>query len=114
MLYLIHKFKRYLKICSAISLIMVFYAVFFSDEKYDFFEFVIIAILYTLIPSICVTVANFFREIGMPSFILTKEGMTGILKARIFYTVGPQLIGWIVGIFIATSILDDVFGITVK
>ena len=106
--------KRYTVICSAIAVFFTLCALFFTDESYAFWEWVIITILYTLIPSVFVTIANFLRRLAMPSSIITDGGMTGLLKKKTYWAVGPQIIGWLLGIWVAVDILNKFFDITVQ
>ena len=39
----------------------------------------------------------------MPDAVYTSEGMTGLLKARLFWLVGPQCIGWLAGLIIVSK-----------
>ncbi len=36
----------------------------------------------------------------MPDAVYTREGMTGLLKARLLWLAGPQCIGWLAGLMI--------------
>lgn len=105
--------KRYAVICSAIAIFITLSTLFFTEESYAFWEWIVITILYTLIPSVFVTIANCLRRLAMPSFIITSSGMTGLLKAKFFWAVGPQIIGWLLGILVAADILNKFFDITV-
>ncbi|WP_236874419.1 hypothetical protein [Citrobacter portucalensis] len=39
----------------------------------------------------------FWMTLG-PDAVYTREGMTGLLKARLFWLAGPQCIGWLAGL----------------
>lgn len=42
-------------------------------------------------------IGDFLRRALMPDMIYTREGFVGLLKAKLFWLVGPQLIGLIIG-----------------
>ncbi|WP_407246768.1 hypothetical protein [Klebsiella pneumoniae] len=46
------------------------------------------------------TVGAALRQWLMPDAVYTREGMTGLLKARLFWLVGPQYIGWLAGLIV--------------
>lgn len=52
----------------------------------------------TLGPGAGMTAGAFLRQWLMPDTVYTSEGMTGLLKARLFWLVGPQCIGWLAGL----------------
>ena len=42
-------------------------------------------------------IGSFLRKIAAPDFIMTSQGMSGLLKERIFWAIGPQSIGMLIG-----------------
>lgn len=42
-------------------------------------------------------IGNILRKVALPDSIFTTGGMIDILKVKLFWTVGPQLIGFIAG-----------------
>ena len=52
----------------------------------------------TLGPGAGMTVGAALRLWLMPDAVYTSEGMTGLLKARLFWLAGPQCIGWLAGL----------------
>ena len=52
----------------------------------------------TLGPGAGMTVGSALRLWLMPDAVYTREGMTGLLKARLFWLAGPQCIGWLAGL----------------
>ena len=103
---------KYMFICGIIAIIVCLYNVFSSKGvSYGFWEWVAIVIFYTIVPGICVTIANFLRMLAKPDFVMTNEGMTGLLKVKIFWAVGPQCIGWFIGLVASNGMLESLFGI---
>jgi hypothetical protein len=54
-------------------------------------------ILTTTLGYIGSLVGDFLRKIAMPDAIFTRGGFSGMLKAKLFWFIGPQLIGIFVG-----------------
>ena len=52
----------------------------------------------TLGPGAGMTVGAALRLWLMPDAVYTSEGMTGLLKARLFWLAGPQCIDWLAGL----------------
>ena len=48
----------------------------------------------TLGPGTGMTIGAALRQWLMPDAVYTSEGMTGLLKARLFWLAGPQSLGW--------------------
>lgn len=46
-------------------------------------------------------IANFLRKALMPDMIFTNEGFTGLLKAQVFWLIGPQFFAGIIPPIIA-------------
>ncbi|TBL64580.1 hypothetical protein [Hafnia paralvei] len=49
-------------------------------------------------PGAGMTVGATLRLWLIPDSIYTREGMGGLLKARLFWLAGPQCIGWLIGL----------------
>lgn len=48
-------------------------------------------------------IGDFLRKLTIPDAIITSGGMGAILKEKLFWFCGPQLIGIIVGVVIGTG-----------
>ena len=46
-------------------------------------------------------IGDFLRKALMPDMIYTRGGFVGLLKAKLFWLVGPQLIGLVIGFVVA-------------
>ena len=42
-------------------------------------------------------IGDFLRKLLMPDMVFTREGFIGLLKAKLFWFTGPQLIGLVIG-----------------
>jgi len=49
-------------------------------------------------------VGRFIRDALIPDAIFTTEGITGIAKAKIFWAIGPQVIGMFIGAYMLTQL----------
>jgi hypothetical protein len=52
----------------------------------------------TMGPGIGMFIGALIRKWLLPDAIYTNEGMTGIFKAKLFWAIGPQGIGWLLGL----------------
>lgn len=105
---------RYMVICGVLALVAVIYNAFAGKESYGFWGSIAIFVFYTILPAIGAAIGNWLRKIAMPMFIVTSGGMGGLLKAKTFWAVGPQIIGWIGGAVIAIDLLNKWFGFNLR
>lgn len=90
---------KYFAIAFAIALVVVLFNVFSNTgEIRSFGQGMGYLFWMTLGPGIGMTVGAFLRLWLMPDAVYTSEGMTGLLKARLFWLVGSQGIGWLAGL----------------
>lgn len=92
---------KYFAIAFAIALAIVLFNVFGNTgEIRDFWQGVGYVFWATLGPGAGMTIGAFLRQWLMPDSIYTTGGMGGLLKARLFWLVGPQCIGWLAGLIV--------------
>ncbi|MFZ4170572.1 hypothetical protein ACEV60_18210 [Enterobacter ludwigii] len=90
---------KYFAIAFAIALVVVLFNVFGSTgEIRSFGQGMGYLFWMTLGPGAGMTAGTALHLWLMPDAIYTREGMTGLLKARLFWLVGPQCIGWLAGL----------------
>ncbi|GLH27246.1 MULTISPECIES: hypothetical protein [Enterobacter] len=90
---------KYFAIAFAIALVVVLFNVFGSTgEIRSFGQGIGYLFWLTLGPGAGMTAGAALRLWLMPDAVYTSEGMTGLLKARLFWLVGPQCIGWLAGL----------------
>ncbi|MBF8106392.1 hypothetical protein I1A46_14805 [Serratia liquefaciens] len=90
---------KYFAIAFAIALVVVLFNVFGSTgEIRSFGQGMGYLFWMTLGPGAGMTAGAALRLWLMPDAVYTSEGMTGLLKARLFWLVGPQCIGWLAGL----------------
>lgn len=49
-------------------------------------------------------IGRVIRDLVHPDFIITSDGMKGLIKARLFWAVGPQLIGMLIGFYVLVGL----------
>lgn len=90
---------KYFAIAFSIALVVVLFNVFGNTgEIRSFGQGMGNLFWMTLGPGAGMTIGAFLRQWLMPDSVYTSEGMTGLLKARLFWLVGPQCIGWLAGL----------------
>lgn len=90
---------KYFAIAFAIALVVVLFNIFGkTGEIRSFGQGMGYLFWITLGPGAGMTLGAFLRQWLMPDSIYTTDGMGGLLKARLFWLVGPQSIGWLVGL----------------
>ena len=65
---------------------------------------VLLFILGTTGGTLGMSIGRILRDLVQPDFIMTGDGMKGLVKARLFWAIGPQgvglIVGWIVSLFL--------------
>ncbi|WP_163306253.1 hypothetical protein [Enterobacter ludwigii] len=90
---------KYFAIAFAIALVVVLFNVLGgTGEIRSFGQGMGYLFWMTLGPGAGMTIGAFLRQWLMPDSIYTTGGMGGLLKARLFWLVGPQCIGWLAGL----------------
>lgn len=92
---------KYFVIALIIALIVVLFNVFSATGVIrNFWQGVSYLFWMTLGPGAGMSVGAFLRQWLMPDAIITSGGMGEQLKARIFWLIGPQCIGWFAGMLV--------------
>lgn len=90
---------KYFAIAFGIALVVVLFNVFGNTgEIRSFGQGMGYLFWMSLGPGVGMAIGAVLRQWLMPDAVYTHEGMTGLLKARLFWLVGPQCIGWLVGL----------------
>lgn len=98
------KFIKYLILSTIFSGAITIMPLFNADYSISFLGYATFFISFSIIPAIGAFIGNALREFTIPDSIFTTEGMSGILKAKLFWMFGPQCIGFIIGLMIASEI----------
>lgn len=90
---------KYFAIAFGIALVVVLFNVFGNTgEIRSFGQGMGYLFWMSLGPGAGMIIGAFLRLWLMPDRIYTTGGVTGLLKARLFWFVGPQCIGWLAGL----------------
>ncbi|WP_373226436.1 hypothetical protein [Enterobacter cloacae complex sp. ESBL7] len=90
---------KYFSIAFGIALVVVLFNVISATgEIRSFGQGMGYLFWMTLGPGAGMTAGAALRLWLMPDAVYTSEGMTGLLKARLFWLAGPQCIGWLAGL----------------
>lgn len=90
---------KYVAIAFVIALVVVLFNVFSATgEIRSFGQGMGYLFWMTLGPGAGMTIGALLRQWLMPDVVYTRDGMTGLLKARLFWLIGPQSIGWLAGL----------------
>lgn len=54
-------------------------------------------------------VGDMLRKFVMPEFVFTSGGFGQLFKTKLFWLIGPQCIGIIVGVFTGRNIIEKMF-----
>ena len=104
------RFVKYLIISCMIAILILLVNTFSAKGvSLGFWHGTLALIGWTIAPGIGAIVGDTLRRICMPDSIFTSGGMGSILKAKIFWSIGPQCIGWYIGFTSITSTLDNFF-----
>ncbi|MEW6344834.1 MAG: hypothetical protein RXR20_05015 [Paraburkholderia sp.] len=68
-------------------------------------KFVFVWIAGALLGVVGVRIGNALRRAAKPDIIITSGGLQGMLGAKIFWSVGPQIVGLLIGTVVGCSIL---------
>ncbi|MEB7886256.1 hypothetical protein [Serratia fonticola] len=90
---------KYFSIAFTLSLLIVLFNTFSgTGEIHGFWHGMKILFWLTVGPGIGMFIGGFIKQWLMPDAIYTREGTVGIFKAKLFWSIGPQSIGWLIGV----------------
>ena len=96
-------------ICTAIIAVITIVALFTPKVHLGFFGFIALFIAGSIFTTIGVVVGDVLRRIAMPDAYLTT-GFADSIKKRIFWSVGPQAIGWFIGTIATNGFMQNYLG----
>ena len=96
-------------ICTAIFALITIVAAFSSGVHLGFFGFIALFIAGSIFTTIGVVIGDVLRNMAMPDAYLTT-GFADSIKKKIFWSVGPQAIGWIIGIMATNGFMQNYLG----
>lgn len=96
-------------ICTAIIALITIVAAFSSNVHLGFFGYIALFIVGSIFTTIGVVIGDVFRRAAMPDAYLTT-GFSDSIKKRIFWSVGPQAIGWFIGTIATNGFMQNYLG----
>nr|WP_294351070.1 hypothetical protein [Providencia sp.] len=92
-------FIKYLLIAFVISAIVVVYNwISPTGHIYGIWAGIKFFVVMGLGTGLGMFIGNAIRLAIMPDYITTREGAIGLIQAKLFWAIGPQVIGWFVGL----------------
>ena len=104
------KIQKYALICFVIALLCCI-GMWFQPQEIGFWGGILFIIFATIFTTIGVFIGDALRRFAMPDAFFST-GFVDTIKQKVFWGVGPQLIGWIVGIVVTNGFLINVLGLT--
>lgn len=108
-----NKFALHAAICAGIFAVITIGAVFSSKVHLGFFGYIAMFLSGSIFTTIGVVVGDFLRNMAMPDFYTTRGFMDSI-KKRIFWAIGPQAIGWLIGMMAMNGFMQNYLGYNMK
>ncbi|PHI31266.1 hypothetical protein [Budvicia aquatica] len=99
--------SKYLGIAFLLGLTIVLFNVFSSTgEVTGFWHGISLLFWLTVGPGIGLILGALARQWLMPDAVYTHDGVLGLFKAKLFWAIGPQSMGWLLGLFAISEQLN--------
>lgn len=98
-------------ICVSITFLITLYIIFSSKFHFGFFGSIVFFLVSSLFTTIGVVGGDIFCRFAKPDMFLSS-GVSDTVNKKIFWMVGPQFIGWIIGYRAGFNLLKNVFGLS--
>jgi|GEM_PF-867868 len=102
---------KHAMICAGISLAISLLLLFSGKAHVGFLGHVAWLLSGTVFTTIGVSIGEAIRRFVQPDMILTTDAMDTFRK-KVFWRVGPQVIGWIIGYIATMGFLRNVLGMS--
>lgn len=100
---------RHALICFGIIFGLTALVVFSPSVRLGFFGFAAFLLVGTVFTTIGVSVGDVFRRFVMPDAYITS-GAVDSFKKKVFWSIGPQTIGWFIGFVATNGFMTNVLG----
>ena len=97
-------------LCFAIFLVVVLTMVFSSKPGLGFCGDLAALVFGTLFTGIGVVIGDAVCRFVRPDVLMASDG-TEMFKKKVFWMIGPQVIGWLIGYMAFTGFMHNVLGI---
>ena len=99
-------------VCLAIAVVVTVISIFHPDTRLGLFGNIALLIALTVFTTIGVVIGDVLRRFTMPDAMLTS-GMADTFYKKIFWMIGPQTIGWFIGMVATNGFMRNVLGYSV-
>ena len=96
-------------ICTAIFGVLTVVGIFSSKVHLGFFGFIALFLCGSFFTTVGVVIGDLLRKMAMPDAYFTT-GFADSIKKRVFWAVGPQVIGWIIGLIAMNGFMQNILG----
>lgn len=96
-------------LCFAIFLLIVLKMMFSSSAGLGFFGDLATLVFGTLFTGIGVVAGDAICRFTRPDILLASDGID-LFKKKIFWVIGPQVIGWIIGYIAFSGFMHNILG----
>lgn len=100
---------RHAMICFAIFLAFTALAIFSPKIHLGFFGTLAFLIVGSVFTTIGVSAGDVIRRFVMPDAYLVSDAMDSF-KKKVFWSIGPQAIGWFIGLMATNGFMKNVLG----
>jgi hypothetical protein len=105
-----NQFIKHALICFVIFFIITLISVFSPRVHLGFFGNIALLLSGTFFTTIGVALGDLFRRIAQPDAFLSSGAMD-TFKTKIFWAIGPQFIGWLIGYMCTKGFMGNILGI---
>ena len=102
---------RHAAICFGIMFLCSMALLFFSTARIGFWGHIATWVFGTFFTVIGVSLGDMFRRFVIPDVYFTTGAVDSFMK-KIFWMVGPQCIGWIIGYMAFQGFMRNILGYT--
>ncbi|MGE5621523.1 MAG: hypothetical protein ACM3VY_00710 [Candidatus Bathyarchaeota archaeon] len=106
------RLTRHGLICFGIFAAITGIAVFSSKIHLGFFGYFAMLVFGTLFTTLGVSLGDAFRRFTRPDVLVAADSVD-MFRKRVFWKVGPQAIGWIIGFIAFQGMMRNVLGFAV-
>lgn len=96
--------------CFALMACFTLIALFSSKVQWGFLGYPALLIGGTFFTTLGVVIGDALRRFTKPDLVFASDGI-GLFKAKVFWLIGPQVIGWIIGWIATQGFLAHVPGV---
>ncbi len=100
---------RHATICFLIFLAFTVMTIFAPNIHLGFFGTLAFLLIGSAFTTAGVSIGDAFRRFVMPDFYLASDAVDSF-KKKIFWAIGPQAIGWFIGLMATRGFMNNILG----